>query len=88
MNTYKITLKGYNTSTLICAETAGKAKYQHYLQLDGLFDSFEFYLSFVESCKFLQKAKKEDYYRKDRDFELKDDDTKRSVCNYELLAIL
>ena len=69
MNTYKITLKGYETETLICAETAGKAKYEHYLQLDDLFQDFAMYLHFVESCKCLRKAKKEDYYQKSDSFE-------------------
>lgn len=69
MNTYKILLKAYETETLICAETAGKAKYQHYLQLDEVFESFDTYLRFVKECRCLRKAKKEDYFRKDRDFE-------------------
>lgn len=69
MNTYKITLKGYETDSLICAETAGKAKYEHYFQTDELFDSFDTYLRFVKSCRCLRKAKKEDYYRKNHDFE-------------------
>lgn len=69
MNEYKITLGGYETETLICAETAGKAKYQHYRQLDDLFEDFGMYLYFVESCRCLRKAKKEDYYRKSDSFE-------------------
>lgn len=69
MNTYKIKLRAYDTETLICAETAGKAKYQHYLQLDGVFDSFDMYLYFIEKCQCLRKAQKEDYFRKDRDFD-------------------
>lgn len=68
VNTYKIKLRGYGVETLICDETAGKAKYQHYLQLDDLFNSFDKYLGFVESCRCLRKAKKEDYFRADRDF--------------------
>lgn len=68
MNTYKIKLKGYQTETLICAETSGKAKYAHYLQLDEMFESFAFYLYFVESCKCLRRAKKEDYFRQSDGF--------------------
>jgi hypothetical protein len=69
VNTYKIHLRGYGTETLICEETAGKAKYRHYLQLEDAFESFDLYLRFVDSCKCLRKAQKEDYFRKDRDFE-------------------
>lgn len=69
MNTYKIKLRAYETETLICAETAAKAKYQHWLQLDDCFEDFRMYLHFVESCRCLRKARKEDYYQKHHDFE-------------------
>lgn len=71
MNTYKITLKGYDADghfTLICAETPGKAKYQHYRELADLFEDFDHYLRFVESCKCLRKARKEDYYQETESF--------------------
>lgn len=68
MNTYKIRLKGYETETFICAKTAGKAKYKHYLQLDELFDDFNIYLKYIDECNYIHKTKKEDYFRKDRDF--------------------
>lgn len=72
MNVYKIILKAYDCNggfSLINAETAGKAKYQHYMQLDGLFDCFKEYLHWVESCKKLRKAKQEDYFRPTESFE-------------------
>ncbi|WP_312070399.1 hypothetical protein, partial [Anaerotignum propionicum] len=72
MNTYKITLKGYDADghfTLICAETPGKAKYEHYRELGDLFEDFGHYLRFVENCKCLHKAQKEDYYKKSDSFE-------------------
>lgn len=48
MNQYEIRLRHYNTTTLVSAETAGKAKYQHYLQLGDLFSDFLEYLTFVD----------------------------------------
>lgn len=49
MNTYRITLRGCEGSRDIVAATPGSAKYQHYLELDGLFDSFRKYLDAVEN---------------------------------------
>ena len=53
MNAYKIVLRAYNadsTFSIINAETRSKAKYQHFLSLDDLFEDFGMYLSFVQSC--------------------------------------
>lgn len=48
---YEITLRGYDGhSTVVAAETSGKAKYRHFLDLDGVFDDFWAYLSQVEHC--------------------------------------
>lgn len=72
MKTYKIILKGYGADghfTLICAKTAGKAKYEHYRQLADLFDGFDHYLRFVKSCQCLGKTNKEDYYKKSDSFD-------------------
>lgn len=50
-NVYKITLRGYNGHyAVVTAKTPSKAKYQHFLELDGIFDDFCSYLSRVESC--------------------------------------
>lgn len=72
MDVYKITLKAYNkdgTFTLVSAETASKAKYQHFMRLDGLFGSFAEYLHWVESCKKLNRNNKEDYFRPAESFD-------------------
>lgn len=48
---YEITLRGYDGhSTVVTAETSGKAKYQHYLELGDVFDDFATYLAHVASC--------------------------------------
>jgi hypothetical protein len=69
VNVYKIRLRGYETETLVNAETAGKAKWQHYRNLDGLFQDFKTYLHFVSSCRCLRKAKKEDYFQRSDTFD-------------------
>lgn len=69
-NAYEIEVRAYGgIKATVCATTAGKAKYDHYLMLDETFDSFGEYLHYVESCKLLHKARKEDYFRKFHDFE-------------------
>ena len=65
---YQNTLRAYDTSTFVNAESPGKAKYQHFLSLDGLFESFDMYLRFVESCILVnnvpaEKLKNEDFQR-------------------------
>lgn len=55
MNTYKIKLKGYKLFSTVFAETYSKAKYQHYLQVEDIFDCFYDYLRTVESCMLLSR---------------------------------
>ena len=72
MDVYKIMLNCYSQDghfTLVNAETPGKAKYQHYRMLDGLFDSFGEYLRWVKSCQKLHKTQKEDYFRPTESFD-------------------
>lgn len=68
-NTYKIELSYYDTEELVCAETAGKAKYKLYLSYSECYEDFPSFLRSVKSCRCLRKARKEDYYRYDRDFD-------------------
>lgn len=44
MNTYMITLSGYDRPATACGETSGKAKYNFYLEIGDLFDSFAEFL--------------------------------------------
>lgn len=55
MNQYEIKLRHYNASDMVRAETAAKAKYQHFLQLGDLFRDFLEYLSFVDSIHCVSK---------------------------------
>lgn len=60
MNLYRIELKRYNTTEIIAAETAGKAKYSLFRRLDEYFDDFEEFVHCVRSCIKIPNFQKED----------------------------
>ena len=55
MNTYLITLSRYDRPVTACGETPGKAKYNTYLEMGDLFDSFAEFLRFVKNIKLIHK---------------------------------
>lgn len=55
MNTYVITLSGYDRSATAYGETPGKAKYNFFLGVGDLFNSFAEFLRFVKSIRLVHK---------------------------------
>jgi hypothetical protein len=55
MNTYVITLSGYDRSATAYGETPGKAKYNFFMEVGDLFDSFAEFLRFIKSIRLVHK---------------------------------
>lgn len=69
MNTYMITLSGYDRQATAYGEAPGKAKYNLYLELGDLFDSFNEFLRFVESIRLVHKFRPCDLFGDVEQFE-------------------
>ena len=69
MNTYMITLAGYDRSATAYGETPGKAKYNFYLEMGDLFDSFAEFLQFVKSIRLIHKFRPCDLFGNDGGYE-------------------
>lgn len=65
---FAIRLAGFQEETLITAKTSGKAKYQHFISLDGYYDSFEEYLRHVASCRRVSASEKRACLQPDDEF--------------------
>lgn len=61
VNTYEIEFRDGHKSTVI-GETAGKAKYDYYLDIADLVDGFKDFLRHVLSCKKLRKFSVKDLF--------------------------
>lgn len=69
MNTYLITLSRYDRPATAYGETPGKAKYNSYLEMGDLFDSFAEFLRFVKSIKLIHKFRPCDLFGDIEQFE-------------------
>lgn len=69
MNTYLITLSGYDRPATAYGVTPGKAKYNYYLKLGDLFDSFAEFLRFIKSIKLIHKFRQCDLFGDIEQFE-------------------
>lgn len=69
MNTYMITLSGYDRPATAYGETQGKAKYNFFLEVGDLFDSFAEFLQFVKSVRLIHKFKPSDLFGDTEQFE-------------------
>ena len=69
MNTYMITLSGYDRSATAYGETPGKAKYNFFLGMGDLFDSFAEFLRFVKSIRLIHKFRPCDLFGDIEQFE-------------------
>ncbi len=67
-NVYAIRLKCLDEETLVAGETSGKAKYQHFMSLDGYYETFDIYLRHVASCRRVSAAEKESFLQPDEEF--------------------
>jgi hypothetical protein len=65
-----ITLAGYERPASAYGETSGKAKYNLFLELGDLFDSFAEFLRFVSSVKIIHKFSPSDLFGDIQSFEL------------------
>jgi len=69
MNTYVITLSGYDRTATAYGDTPGKAKYNFFLEAGDLFESFAKFLQFVKSIKLIHKFRPCDLFGDDEWFE-------------------
>lgn len=67
-NVFAIQLRGFDEGTLVGGATAAKAKYQHFMSLDGYYDTFDIYLRHVASCRRVSAAEKESFLQPDEEF--------------------
>jgi hypothetical protein len=68
MNTYEIEFKNGYTGRAI-GETAGKAKYDYYLEVADCYDGFGNFLSYISSCRKLRSFHISDLFGDKEQFE-------------------